>query len=77
VKRDHRIVHGDKELFEKLGRRDPCPCGSGRKFQGMLPYLTLVSSSEAITNAERAFAQELGSGYDDDVQRETVSAGWP
>jgi len=23
-----RIVHGDKELMEKLGRNDLCPCGS-------------------------------------------------
>jgi uncharacterized protein YecA (UPF0149 family) len=22
----------DKELVEKLGRRDPCPCGSRRRF---------------------------------------------
>ncbi|WP_425557248.1 SEC-C metal-binding domain-containing protein [Corallincola platygyrae] len=26
------MVHGDKELIEKLGRNDPCPCGSGRLF---------------------------------------------
>ena len=32
VKRGVRIVHGDKELFEKLGRKDLCPCGSGRSF---------------------------------------------
>jgi uncharacterized protein YecA (UPF0149 family) len=25
-----------KELREKLGRNDLCPCGSGRKFQEML-----------------------------------------
>jgi uncharacterized protein YecA (UPF0149 family) len=37
VKRGERIVHGDKELIEKLGRRDPCPCGSGRSFQALLP----------------------------------------
>ena len=36
VKRGHRIVHGDKELTEKLGRNDICPCGSGRRFQKML-----------------------------------------
>ena len=30
VKRGERIVHGTKELFEKLGRNDLCPCGSGR-----------------------------------------------
>jgi uncharacterized protein YecA (UPF0149 family) len=29
-------VHGDKELVEKLGRNDPCPCGSGWRFQELL-----------------------------------------
>ncbi|MBL1176760.1 MAG: nucleic acid-binding protein [Pantanalinema sp. GBBB05] len=37
VKRGHRIVHGDKELQEKLGNNDLCPCASGRSFQTMLP----------------------------------------
>src|SRR5262245_15640248 len=32
VKRGVRIVRGNKELFEKLGRNDLCPCGSGRSF---------------------------------------------
>ncbi|MEP6923184.1 MAG: SEC-C metal-binding domain-containing protein [Pyrinomonadaceae bacterium] len=32
VKRGLRIVHGDKELTEKLGRNDLCPCGSIRRF---------------------------------------------
>ena len=32
VKRGFRVVHGNKELQEKLGRNDPCPCGSGRSF---------------------------------------------
>src|SRR2546422_4122874 len=32
VKRGFRVVRGDKELREKLGRNDPCPCGSGRSF---------------------------------------------
>ena len=36
VKRGRRVVHGDKELEEKLGRRDLCPCGSGRRFQQVL-----------------------------------------
>ena len=39
VKRGTRIVHGYKELREKLGRNDLCPCGSGRSFQKMLPAL--------------------------------------
>ncbi len=38
VKRGVRVVHGDKELHEKLGRRDLCPCGSGRRFQCLLPF---------------------------------------
>jgi len=37
VKRGLRIVHGDKELIEKLGRNDLCPCDSGRRFQELLP----------------------------------------
>jgi hypothetical protein len=36
VKRGQRIVHGDKELIEKLGRDDLCPCGSRRRFQALL-----------------------------------------
>ncbi len=32
VKRGVRVVHGNKELSEKLGRNDLCPCGSGRSF---------------------------------------------
>jgi uncharacterized protein YecA (UPF0149 family) len=32
VKRGDRVVGGGKELIEKLGRNDPCPCGSGRRF---------------------------------------------
>ncbi|MET8153348.1 SEC-C metal-binding domain-containing protein [Actinoplanes sp. NPDC049668] len=24
-------------MIEKLGGRDPCPCGSGRRFQPLLP----------------------------------------
>jgi len=32
VKKGVRVVHGQKELSEKLGRDDLCPCGSGRSF---------------------------------------------
>ena len=42
VKRGPRVVHGDKELREKLGRNDRCPCGSGRRFQSLLPGLRTV-----------------------------------
>jgi hypothetical protein len=33
VKRGVRVVHGVKELTEKLGRNDLCPCGSGKCFK--------------------------------------------
>lgn len=36
VKRGQRVVHGDKELVEKLGRDDLCPCQSGKRFQELL-----------------------------------------
>ncbi len=36
VKRGERVVGGSKELIEKLGRNDPCPCNSGRRFQALL-----------------------------------------
>ena len=36
VKRGRRIVHGNKDLQEKLGRNDPCSCGSGLRFQALL-----------------------------------------
>ena len=39
VKRGRRVVHGHKELVEKLGKDDLCPCGSGRRFQAVLPQL--------------------------------------
>ena len=38
-KRGVRIVHGEIELTEKLGRNDLCPCGSGLRFQGVLPEI--------------------------------------
>lgn len=37
VKRGFRVVHSEKELIEKLGRNDLCPCESGRRFQEVLP----------------------------------------
>lgn len=42
VKRGVQVVHGHKQLQEKLGRNDPCPCGSSRSFQGLLPALGTV-----------------------------------
>jgi len=47
VKRGLRFVHGDIELIEKLGRNDPCPCGSARSFQALLHALGPVSMAPA------------------------------
>lgn len=41
------IKGGQKELVEKLGRNDLCPCGSGRLFQEVLPEIRPLSM-EAI-----------------------------
>jgi uncharacterized protein YecA (UPF0149 family) len=35
-------VGGAKELVEKLGRNDPCPCGYTRSFQALLPAQRLL-----------------------------------
>ena len=42
VKRGDHVVGGAKELNEKLGRNDPCPCGSARSFQTLLPAQRLL-----------------------------------
>jgi hypothetical protein len=36
------VIRGDKELVEKLGGNDPCPCGSGRRFQTLVPIAVAV-----------------------------------
>ena len=45
VKRGVRVVGGVKELIEKLGRNDPCPCGSARSFQALLPAQRVLSTA--------------------------------
>jgi hypothetical protein len=50
VKRGLRFVRGgEKELVEKLGRDDPCPCGSGKSFQALLPRHRPVSTGRSAT----------------------------
>jgi hypothetical protein len=55
VKRGDRVVRCTKELVEKLGRNDPCPCGSARSFQTLLPAqrLLLTVSIATTTSADR------------------------
>jgi uncharacterized protein YecA (UPF0149 family) len=46
VKRGPRSVRGgEKELIEKLGANDPCPCGSRRRFQELLPQERPLSTA--------------------------------
>ncbi|MGZ8344513.1 MAG: SEC-C metal-binding domain-containing protein [Allosphingosinicella sp.] len=49
MKRGLRFVRGgEKELVEKLGRADPCPCGSGKCFQALLPSHGPVSTGPGV-----------------------------
>ena len=48
VKRGVRSVKGGEiELLERLGNKDPCPCGSGRRFQELLPRRRPLSTARA------------------------------
>jgi SEC-C motif len=67
VKRGQRIVHRDKELIEKLGRNDPCPCLSGRRFQSMLSDTERLLLTGSTTNARRSFHCGIGCGQQDGI----------
>jgi hypothetical protein len=58
VKRGNRSVKGgEKELLERLGNNDLCPCGSGRRFQELLPQQRpLLTAPVARTTSESADA---------------------
>ncbi|MBX9401418.1 SEC-C domain-containing protein [Lysobacter sp. BMK333-48F3] len=49
VRRGRRFVHGDKELVEKLGRNDPCPCGSARRFKRIVACTAAATTAPAVT----------------------------
>ena len=57
VKRGDRVVGGAKELIEKLGRNDPCPCGSARSFQTLLPAQRLFLMASIVTTTSADFQQ--------------------
>ena len=44
--RGQRTVNGNKDLTEKLGRNDPCPRGSWRRFQKVLHATGKYDGSE-------------------------------
>ena len=62
VKRGRRIVGGTKELIEKLGRNDPCPCGSTRSFQALLPAQRLLSTGSIVTTTSDECVVPSGPG---------------
>jgi hypothetical protein len=49
VKRGLRFVRSNKELFEKLGRNDLCPCGSRQRFQSVLHEIGQISTAQTET----------------------------
>ena len=53
------------ELLEKLGRNDPCPCDSGKRFQGLLPQNRPVSTEPngATTGGEGETPHLAGLGW--------------
>ena len=70
VKRGYRVVGTDKHLVEKLGRNDPCPCGSNRKFQEVLLRIEEIRGfrsrrlllGKSITTPDKALQLPLDSG---------------
>lgn len=51
VKRGSRTIKGGEiELLERLGNNDPCPCGSGRRFQAVLPKQRPLLTGPVVPN---------------------------
>ncbi|RJF90356.1 SEC-C metal-binding domain-containing protein [Sphingomonas cavernae] len=54
----HFVRGGEVELVEKLGRKDPCPCGSGQRFQELLhgigPFTPRIRYSAGRRRTSRA-----------------------
>jgi hypothetical protein len=71
VKRGDRVVGDKKELIEKLGRNDPCPCSSGRRFQALLHVERrvrrlgsgLLLSGKAIAPTDTGAEQDLSGAF--------------
>jgi len=52
---DRSVKGGEVELQERLGNNDPCPCGSGRRFQEVLPeQRALLTAPDAPTTSGSA-----------------------
>jgi hypothetical protein len=80
VKRGPRSVKGgEKELLERLGNNDLCPCGSGRRFQALLPLERQLSTAPGATttsgSAERARGGETVTSSAKTFPRGASSAG--
>jgi hypothetical protein len=63
VKRGERSVKGgEKELLERLGNNDPCPCGSGRRFQEVLPQQRPLSTAPVAPTTSGSAKEGLRGG---------------
>jgi hypothetical protein len=62
VKRGDRTIRGGEvELLERLGNNDPCPCGSGRRLQELLPQQRpLLTAPAAMTTTASANRSHTG-----------------
>jgi SEC-C motif len=53
-------VHGNKDLLEKLGREDPCPCGSGRRFPALLSaQRSVLTAAIGTTTGDKSMPERF------------------
>lgn len=52
-------MHGDKELLEKLGRNDPCPCGSGKRLKKCCLRLGCTTAHSATTTNDNCKTSQV------------------
>ena len=63
VKRGPRSVRGgETELLERLGNNDLCPCGSGRRFQTLLPQQRPLSTAPVATTTSGSAERDRAPG---------------
>lgn len=64
------IVHGDKELIEKPGRKDLCSCNSGRSL--LSRTVVYIRASMTVCDVTTTFREEDGK-----PERAYLAAGMP
>jgi hypothetical protein len=52
------------DIMEKVGRNDPCPCGSGKKYKKCcLDKKELIDNSSMLENDNKSFEETLEEAY--------------